>query len=88
MLTSKPQVPKLPSIGDIDRDIVACEVALVALYSAGPMFDPDRESLSRKLSDLLELRLHCERDRSTILRFALRENASPSNLGRPERGPT
>jgi len=88
MLTSKPRMPKLPSIGEIDRDIVTCEVALVTLSSGSQVFDPERESLSRKLSELLEQRLHCDRDRSTILRFAMRENANPSGLAQPEKGLT
>ena len=78
MLMSKPRVPKLPPIGEIDRDIVTCEVALVTLKDGSRVFDPERESLSRKLCELLALRLHYERDRGMILRFAMREKASPS----------
>jgi len=86
MLTSKPRVPELPPIRDIDRDIVACEVALVALSKGGHVFDPDREGLSRKLSELLELRLQCERRRGTILRFAMLEKANPYGSAQPARG--
>ena len=85
MLTSKPRVPKLPSIGEIDRDIVTCEVALVTLNDGSRVFDPERESLSRKLSELLELRLHYERDRGVVLRFAAREKANLSGLVPPAR---
>jgi hypothetical protein len=63
-------LPELPSVRDIDRDIVACEVALTALGSGTHVLDPDRECLNRKLSELLELRRHCERHSSgVILRF-------------------
>ena len=86
MLPSKPRVLKLRSIGEIDRDIVTCEVALVTLNDGSGVFDPEKESLSRKLSELLELRLHYERDRGTILRFAMREMAAPSGLTQPARG--
>lgn len=86
MLTSKPRMPELPSIPDIDRDIVACEVALDALSNGGHVFDPDREGLGRKLSELLELRLQCERRRGTILRFAMREKANPYRLVQPAKG--
>jgi hypothetical protein len=90
MLTSKPtvkpRVPKLPSIGEIDQDIVACEVALFTLNSGSDLFDPERESLSRKLSKLLALRLHCERHGCTILRFSMHENAGQSGAPRPLRG--
>jgi hypothetical protein len=77
MLTSKPRA-KLPSIGELDHDIVTCEVALVTLNGGSRVFDPERETLSRKLSELLELRLHYERDRGTILRFATRQ-ANPGD---------
>jgi hypothetical protein len=86
MLTLKPRGPKLPSIGEIDRDIVTCEVALVTLNDGSRVFDPERESLSRKLTELLELRLHCERDRGVVLRFAMREKANPFGLGPPAKG--
>ena len=86
MLTSKPGVRKLPSIGEIDHDIVTCEVALFTLNGGGCLFDAERESLSRKLSELLALRLHCERHRGTILRFSMRENAGRSGLPQPVRG--
>lgn len=76
MLTSNPRVPRLPSIAEIDRDIVTCEVALVTLNDGSRVFDPERESLSRKLSELLELRLHYERDRGVVLRFAVRDKAT------------
>jgi hypothetical protein len=86
MLMSKPRVPKLPPIGEIDRDIVTCEVALVTLNSGSRVFDPERESLSRKLSALLESRLHYERDRGMVLRFAIREKATPPGVVQPARG--
>ena len=86
MLTSKPRVPELTSIGEIDHDIVTCEVALVTLNDGSRVFDPERASLSRKLSELLELRLHYGRDHGTILRFAIREKANPSGLAQPARG--
>jgi hypothetical protein len=86
MLTLKPRVPKLPSIGEIDRDIVTCEVALVTLNDGSGVFDPERESLSRKLSELLELRLHHERDRGVVLRFAVRDKANSSGLAQPAKG--
>lgn len=60
-------LPKCPSITDIDRDIVPCEVALTALGSGTHVLDPDRECLSRKLSQLLELRLQCERHGSGVI---------------------
>jgi hypothetical protein len=86
MLTSKPRAPRLPSIAEIDRDIVTCEVALVTLNDGSRVFDPERESLSRKLSELLELRLHYEGDRGTILHFAVREKANRSGLAQPPKG--
>ena len=87
MLTSKPGVPKrVPSIGEIDQDIVACEVALFTLNSGSTLFDPERESLSRKLSELLALRLHCERHGCTILRFSMHEKAAQSGVPRSSRG--
>jgi len=45
----------------------------VTLNDGSRVFDPERESLSRKLSELLELRLHYERDRGVVLRFAARD---------------
>jgi hypothetical protein len=86
MLTLKPRVPKLPSIGEIDRDIVTCEVALVTLNDGSRVFDPERESLGRKLSELLELRLHYERDRGVVLCFAMREKANPFGLAPSAKG--
>jgi hypothetical protein len=86
MLTSNPRVPRLPPIGEIDRDIVTCEVALVTLNDGSRVFDPERESLSRKLSELLELRLHYERDRGVVLRFAARDKANSSGLAPPAKG--
>ena len=67
MLMSNPRLPRRPSIRDIDRDIVACEVALTALDGGTHVLDPDRECLSRKLSQLLELRRHCERHGSGVI---------------------
>jgi hypothetical protein len=86
MLTSKPRVPKPPSMGEIDHDIVACEVALFTLNGGSDLFAHERDSLSRKLSELLELRLLCESHRSTILRFPMRANANRSRLAQPARG--
>jgi hypothetical protein len=86
MLTLNPRVPRLPPIGEIDRDIVTCEVALVTLNDGSRVFDPERESLSRKLSELLELRLHYERDRGVVLRFAARDKANPFGLAPPAKG--
>ena len=86
MPTLQPRVPKLPSIGEIDRDIVTCELALVTLNDGSRVFDPERESLGRKLSELLELRLHYERDRGIVLRFAARDQAKSSGLVPPVRG--
>ena len=68
-----------PSIASIDRDIVAAEVALSVLSRGGSVFDPDRDSLNRTLSELLQVRHLCEHHHGgTILRLVARGTANPS----------
>jgi hypothetical protein len=79
-------LPELSSVREIDRDIVACEVALTALNGGGHVFDSEREGLARTLAELLELRLQCERHLGTVLHFPMREKAGPSGSPQPTRG--
>jgi hypothetical protein len=77
--------PTRPSISQIQRDIVTCEVALVTLAAGGEVFELERRSLRHKLSDLLGVR-HLDREGGTILCFPSREAVTPAAW--PDRGLT